>query len=223
MDVIDTPELVAITCWFLWWQRTLISRGEEFLTPQHSGPAIQALALNFVRAACTPPAVPRMNRWRKPLMGQFALNVDASFSDLDHSGACGAIVRDSNGAFIGASIAKLEHVADVVPAEVVALAEGYKLACYIGCNSILVQMDNLVIVESLNYNTGHAMIASPLLDECRALSLDFGKVLIEHCNRESNMVAHVLAQKGCDDPPNVWLDSPPGFIRNFLADDVSVI
>ena len=47
--------------------------------------------------------------------------------------------------------------------------------------------------------------------------------MIEHCNRDSNKVAHVLAQQGRVDPPAMWLDSPPDFIRGLLADDVSVI
>jgi hypothetical protein len=67
------------------------------------------------------------------------------------------------------------------------------------------------------------MVAAPILDECRSLLHDFGMVLIEHCNHESNMVAHALAQFGRDDPPNLWLDSPPVFISELLADDVSVV
>ena len=52
---------------------------------------------------------------------------------------------------------------------------------------------------------------------------DFGKDLIEHCNRELNMVAHALAQFGRDDPPSLCLDSPLVFISELLADDVSVV
>ena len=37
------------------------------------------------------------------------------------------------------------------------------------------------------------------------------------------MVAHVLAQNGHVDPPNLRLDSPPAFIFELLADDVSVV
>ena len=106
-------------------------------------------------------------------------------------------------------------------AEAAALVEGLKLAHNIGCNSLLVQMDNLVVVEALKFNSGYSMVA--ILEECRNLFRDFGKVRIEHCNRESNMVAHLLAQQGRVDPPSLWKDSPPGFIMNSLADDVSVI
>ena len=57
--------------------------------------------------------------------------------------------------FIGTSTEKIEHVADIVSAEAATLVEGLKLAQKIGCNSVLVQMDNMVVVESLKFNTGH--------------------------------------------------------------------
>lgn len=149
--------------------------------------------------------------------------MDASFSEDDHNGSCGAIIRDCGGMFVVASMSKLEHVADIVSAEVAALVEGLKLALRIGCNAIFIQMDNLVVVEALNHNIGYSMISAPILDECHGLLEDFGKVSIEPCNRESNQVVHVLAQRGRDDPPSLWLDSPPGFISSLLEDDVCVI
>jgi hypothetical protein len=69
----------------------------------------------------------------------------------------------------------------------------------LGANSILVQMDNLVVVEALNLNTGYSMISASILDECRSLLSEFGKISLEHCNRESNSVAHALALRGRDD------------------------
>lgn len=223
MGVVDLPEMVAVSCWYIWWQRRLIVRHEDVQSPDRTAAAIQALALNFVRAASKPATTPRLNCWKKPLSGFLALNVDASYSEDEHSGSCGAIIRDNGGMFVAASISKLEHVADIVSAESAALVEGLKLAHSIGCNSIFVQMDNLVVVEALKHNTGHSMISAPILDECRGLLEDFGKVSIEYCNRESNSVAHALAQQGRDDPPSVWLDSPPPFISLLLADDVSVV
>jgi hypothetical protein len=44
------------------------------------------------------------------------------------------------------------------------------------------------------------MIVAPILDIRRAPRHDFRKVVIEYCNRESNMVAHVLAQQSRVDP-----------------------
>lgn len=82
--------------------------------------------------------------------------MDASFSEDEHTGSCGAIIRDSGGMFVAASTSKLEHVADIVLAESAALVEGLKLALTIGCNAIFIQMDNLVVVEALKLNTRHS-------------------------------------------------------------------
>lgn len=223
MDIVELPEMLAIASWFLWWQRRQIVRQEEVQNPNRSCQSIRAMSLNFVRAASKPKSAPRLNCCRRPMAGQLAINVDAAFSPDDNTGACGAIIRDSGGQFIAAATAKLEHVADVVSAEAAALVEGLKLANIIGCNSILVQMDNLTVVQALQQNSGQSMIAAPIIDECRTLLNDFGKALIEYCNRESNLVAHALAHNGSVDPPNLWLDSPPGFILELLADDVSVV
>ncbi|XBH73973.1 hypothetical protein VPH35_101004 [Triticum aestivum] len=215
--------MVAVSCWYLWWQRRLIVRDEEVQPPDRTAAAIHVLELNFVKATAKPANTPRVNHWRRPMSGSLALNVDASFFEIEHTGSCGAIVRDIGGMFVAASTSKLEHVADVVSAESAALVEGLKLALNIGCNSILVQMDNLMVVEVLNLNTGYSMISAPILDECRSLLSEFGKVSLEHCNRESNSVAHAPALRGRDDPLSVWLDSPPSFISLLLGDDISVV
>ena len=53
-----------------------------------------------------------------------ALNVDASFSVEDGLGACGAVVRDHNGGFIGACTTPMEHVPDVICAKAEAIRQG---------------------------------------------------------------------------------------------------
>ena len=130
-------------------------------------------------------------------------------------GSCGAIVRDHRGNFIAASTSRLEHVADVVYAEAGALLEGLKLLQSMGCNNVLVRMDNsLWLMLYIHLNEGHSMVAAPLLDDSRELLREFGKVTIEHCNRESNVVAHELAEWGRANTPSLCVDAPPGTIAN---------
>lgn len=223
MEAIELPEIIAAACWYLWWQRRQIVRGEDVQTPGRTGPAIVALTLNYVRAAGKPSTTPRLNKWPVALAGQQVVNVDASFSAGEFSGSCGMIIRDNRGSFISAGTAKLEHVADVVAAEAAALLEGLKLCLAAGCSNIMVRMDNIIVVEALKLNEGHAMVAAPVLEDCRNTLKEFGKVTIEHCNRGSNVVAHELARWGRVNPPSVWVDDPPDFLVKFLADDVSVI
>ena len=63
-----------------------------------------------------------------------------------------------------------------------------------GCDSILVQSDSLIVVDALRINEGYGLVAAPILEDCRNLLADFGNVVLEHCSRESNMVAHELAR-----------------------------
>ena len=72
--------------------------------------------------------------------------------------------------FISASTAKLEHVADVVSVEATALLEGFKLVQISGCNNLMVRLDNSIVVQALNSNEGHSMVAAPVLQDCRLLS-----------------------------------------------------
>lgn len=97
MDSIEIPEIVALTCWYLWWQRREIIKGEQVQTTCHTAMAIQAMTLNFVRAASKPNPAPRLNIWKKPLSEFQVLNVDASFSEGNYMGSCGMVVRDHNG------------------------------------------------------------------------------------------------------------------------------
>ena len=92
-----------------------------------------------------------------------------------------------------------------------------------GSNSIFVQSGSLILVEALQNNFGHSTMAAPILEECRLLLINFGKVVIEHCHRDCNKVAHVLAQNGRVVPPNLWLHAPSAFISELLAENVSVV
>ena len=82
--------------------------------------------------------------------------MDASFYVGEQSGGCGAIVRDNRGNFIGAATAKLTHVADVVCAEAAALREGLKFLQNLGCNNVLVRMDNIIITDAIKENEAKA-------------------------------------------------------------------
>ena len=220
--LVELPELISTVCWFLWWQRRQFVRGEEILTPERTAPAVVALAINYVRGAQAK-STPKINRWPTFLAGQLVLNVDASFTEGDYAGSCGAVIRDHRGSFMSASTARLEHVADVFTAEAAALLEGLKLARDTGCNNLVVRSDNITVVDALRFNEGYSMVAAPVLDECRSYLVDFGRFTIEHCIRESNYVAHELARWGRANNPSRWIDAPPDFIVSLLADDISVL
>ena len=79
------------------------------------------------------------------------------------------------------------------------------------------------MVEALPNNEGHSMMAAPILADCRELLRDFGKAMIEHCNRDSNVVAQELARWGSSNNPHLWVEVPPDFILRPLALDVILV
>ncbi|KAI4982641.1 hypothetical protein ZWY2020_023133 [Hordeum vulgare] len=157
----------------------------------------------------------RKNIWPLVIASQQLLNVDASFIEGFHLGSYGEIVRDHRGQFIAGSTSQLEHVTNVVSAEAAAVHEGLKLLQSLGCNNVQVRMDNIIVVEALRLNEGYSMVTAPLLDDCRELIREFRKVTIEHCNRESNVVAHELAKWGRVNNPSIWIDAPRVLLLHF--------
>ncbi|XBI49043.1 hypothetical protein VPH35_112677 [Triticum aestivum] len=124
---------------------------------------------------------------------------------------------------MSAFMARLEHVADVFTAEAAALLEGLNLARDTGCHYLVVRSDNITVVDTLRLNEGHSMVAAPVFDKCRSYLEHFGMFTIEHCIEESIFVAHELARWGRVNNPACWVDAPPDFIVNLLADDVSIL
>ena len=47
-----------------------------------------------------------------------------------------------------------------------------------GCAKLMVRMDNSVVVDAIKLNEGHSMVAAPLLDDCRNILGDFGRLLL---------------------------------------------
>lgn len=186
----ELPELIATSCWYILVHLVAekdACRGEVVQPPVRIGPSVHALALNFTQAMTKPVTTPRINTWPIVLSAQQVLNTDASFMEGVNMGSCAAIITDHRGNFIAASTSRLEHVADVVCVEAAALLEGLKLAQSLGYNNIVARMDKTIVVNALQLNDGHSMVASRVLEECRDLLRDMGKVFLEHCDRESNV------------------------------------
>lgn len=96
---VHVRELIAITTWYLWWdRRKLVHEGKSQDAHQTSMGA-RAITANYVNAHSSK-ATSKIRGWSRPPMGFVKLNVDASFDhDLLRSTA-GAVLRDDKGRFI---------------------------------------------------------------------------------------------------------------------------
>ena len=55
------------------------------------------------------------------------------------------------------------------------------------------------------------------------LCRNFVRVVFDHCPREANRAAHLLASHSESSVSSVWHEEPPDYLVNTLADDVTVI
>jgi hypothetical protein len=85
---LNMKELVAVACWYIWWERRKIVHEEKVQKPARSAQAIAVLSLNYYRALKKNSGI-RRHGWEKPKEGYVKLNVDAAFSrdfSLAHRG-----------------------------------------------------------------------------------------------------------------------------------------
>ena len=63
-----------------------------------------------------------------------------------------------------------------------------------------------------------------VFDDCKLMWDGFGTISIEHCNRNSNQVAHELARLAFRTKNScTWVDEPPGCVLNHLVNDVTIL
>lgn len=79
------------------------------------------------------------------------------------------------------------------------------------------------VVETMHNKGFSATAASVIYSDCFVLFSGFISVSHEHCNRESNQVAHEPARIAFRQKDNcTWVDEPPSCIREHLVNDVTV-
>jgi ribonuclease HI len=86
--------------------------------------------------------------WRCPPDGVVKVNCDGGFRADEMMGSAGAVVRNSDGSFIGASARWMPSVSSVLVAEAEACKEGLRLALQsIGTSRVIMETDSLQMVS----------------------------------------------------------------------------
>jgi ribonuclease HI len=221
LENVKTHELLAVGCWYIWWQRRELVKGENVSPPKSSAFAINALAANF--GAVKHSAVEREVKWSKPPRGHQKLNVDASYH-LDGSGSAGIVLRNDKGEAIAGKICLLNDLMSSAQAEAMALLRGLQFLEQIGCSSAYIESDSLELIQACNGDTEVFSPYTAVLADCFQIASTMDLVIFQHCHREANMVAHNLAKHGYENSTSlVWDDRPPDFIRADVIHDVTLL
>lgn len=93
--------------------------------------------------------------------------------------------------------------------------EGLLLAQHIGINVFKVRTDCMQVVETMQDGGFSAIASSAIYGDCNNILTGFDRVLVEHRNREANVVEHKLARNAFVTHNScIWDDDTPSFILN---------
>uniref|UniRef100_A0ACD5UC07 Uncharacterized protein n=1 Tax=Avena sativa TaxID=4498 RepID=A0ACD5UC07_AVESA len=208
--------------WFLveyiWWERRQFTHGEDLQVTHRSAMSIGVLAQNYWRAR-KKPMMRSKEAWTRPPEGVIKINVDAAYDINQGRGSLSVIAREQNGKFIFANCKELPFVADAFMAEAFALREGLSVAQFLGCNKVIIQSDNSLVVETMKDGGFSATSSATIFDDCRILSTGYREISFVQCNREANEVADELARYSFDNRLDcIWDDDPlASYCQNSLV------
>jgi ribonuclease HI len=221
-SVVELKELVAVTCWYLWWIRRRRTHGDSVPPIYRCKLSILAISANAAKVS-KPPSTESI-KWSKPDPRWLKLNVDASFHVDKFAGAAGAIIRDFEGSFVAAKCVPLPHVESAAMAETLAMRLGLELGRDIGCNRLIAESDSTDTIEACNGESRWWNQSSAIYAECVDLIPSIGSVSFKFCPREANQVAHNIARFCFSNNISCnWVDEPPSFILDSLTNDVTVL
>jgi ribonuclease HI len=137
------------------------------------------------------------------------INVDAAVSKTEKKGAMGAVCRDSEGAFVGASAMVIDGISNPGTLEAMAYREAMALATDLNLLSFVVASDCATVVNNLQENHGGSY--SMITNEIKGWMKDFSSVVFKHKNRASNLEAHRVTRSfvSVNTGRQVWLLQPP--------------
>ncbi|KAF8730966.1 hypothetical protein HU200_016841 [Digitaria exilis] len=92
-------------------------------------------------------------RWKPPDAPWLKVNTDGAFGASTCTGASGVVLRDSHGRVLCAEARWYDNLPDVLTIEAIAPRDGLLLASTMGCDKVVLELDNLTLVESLNSST----------------------------------------------------------------------
>jgi hypothetical protein len=212
-------EVVAVTCWYLWWIRRRRTHNETVPPLFRCKMSVLAISGNAAQARGKPSVIE--NRWETPLARQLKVNMDGSFHLEEHEGAAGAIIRDCEGKFIAASSVFLTNISSAGTVEAMK-REGLALANRLGCNNIIMESDSVETIDACTGSETWWGKSTAIFADCVDLAALLDQVCFKHCPREANEVAHEIVSNSFSTRNSYnWVDEPPDFIICKLLNDVT--
>ncbi|XP_050238336.1 uncharacterized protein LOC126687822 [Mercurialis annua] len=160
-------------------------------------------------------------RWIPPDKGVFCVNVDAGFSNSEHTFSSGVVIRNHQGKVLVASCNRYEGKPMVSTGEAVAIRDGFCRAMEEGLTPFILYSDSKVVVDLFTNKELVCNEASLIVQDC--IFLNSSKICknILYGSRNTNRVAHLLARKALTEHAvaNIWREFvPPNILQSVMVD-----
>ncbi|CAL1413281.1 unnamed protein product [Linum trigynum] len=225
----------TLVLWLLWKERCNHKYNNQKLEESEIIP--RALAwIDTYLAAQNPEEVQRrvaggagssatQTSWIPPPRGAFKLNTDAGVFPQGGVGL-GCVIRNEEGAFVGASLKKERGTCRVIEAEAKAIFMGLVEANRRAISPLVVESDCQALISKLQRRDADASELGVWCEKIWNLakvneSFSGQQVTWVYVGRKANTVAHWLAHSGARwDHQVVWVDDPPLSLLSLMENDL---
>ena len=159
-------------------------------------------------------------KWQKPDAGWIKINVDGAYDDNTREGGIGIVIRDDMMAIKLTAWKHIVRAEDAEEVEALACVEGMKLAQEWCPARAIVAIDCASVVALLQQHEDQRSRLKFIVDEAKAAGDELPEWTVIHTKRESNRVAHELAQLAKRTRHSaVWRFAAPTCVEQYIAQD----
>ena len=156
-----------------------------------------------------------------PSPGWFKLNTDGSALGCPGPAGGGGLIRDDHGRWVKGFLRRIGKVSSL-EAELWAIRDGLTLCTQLQTQELLIELDAKAVISLVTCNKESFAQYAPLIDDCRNLLQQHPLWKIQHCYREANTCADVLAKVAVFSQLDFCIiDTPPVELSQLLIQDLS--
>ena len=218
-DLTNLLEFFWIVAWYVWWHQNKYIHGDTMESEHDVFCQIKRLH-DETKQLLPPPRVPVESTqvlWQGPEAGIVKINTDGATFDQDRGTGIGVVIRDSGGQFLAGLSRRNRGDFSAEVIEALAIQEGCLLAKEMGLCHIVIESDAQNVVLTVQSKKYEGPNVGNIIYSIVGLLSSFSMGHIIYCPRDSNKVAHMLAQHARDiDGRRVWRNNGPALIQHQL-------
>jgi ribonuclease HI len=223
VDMINHKEAARLVfgVWSLWTGRNARRHGRKVWKPGEAVRYVARLVDEMATLKVNKTVAPKPQAHRnRPEVDWVKVNSDAAFDAGSGTGGSGVVIRGHQGQLIAAGARWLDHVADPLSAETIAMKEALELTVEVGADQVIMETDCAVLKTLLDTENYRRSPVSSLCHDILELSRGFSKFKLVWTQRQANGAAHWCASTVSDSERSMyWFDEFPCRLREISSND----